>query len=562
VIVIKLGAFFFINRFISLSIIQNFIYSMLSETTHDPNHGSNEPTSVFDLFFVKNPNEIPDDAPIFITKERVLTFGELSILIRKCAYSLKEKYNIQKGDIVAIRSNPNIQYPIVLHAVSCAGGSVALVKNSPEDDPNTIADDLETVNPKLFIIDYQDREISLAAAEKAGLPKSNILAFGEDHIEGVSKVDNALLSGTKLAQPCVYTPDEFENLPINILYTSGSTGRRKAVIHTPKMTLLGVKKSYPNQRNLNGKVLGNRPFYFGSAAYTDLYVSILCGTPVYIERADTINEIARAIEKYRITTLMGAPYIITQMVKEETPKKYDLSSLTAVLPVGSIMMKDVIESANQLFGLSVLNLYGTTETFGPFEVTAELSLMGAVGRLLPTYQAKVVDENENEVKDGEPGELLIKGSIVTKGYYGNPEATAKAFTSDGFYRTGDTFIRDADGIFWFLSRSKNLIKYKSTHIYPCEIEKVVMMHPKVADCGVIGVYSQELCTELPRAYVTLVKKDDANKKKIEKEILGYANKQLHEMKQIRAGVVIKEKFARTPTGKILYPALKEEAAME
>ncbi|KAI8888774.1 acetyl-CoA synthetase-like protein [Backusella circina FSU 941] len=534
---------------------------MLTDVTHDVS--PNEPTSTFDLLFVKNPNNIPDEAPIFITEERTLTFGELSKLIRKCAYNLKEKYNIQKGDIVAVRSNPNIEYPIVMHAVVCAGGSVALVKNSPEDDPVSITEDLQTVNPKVFIIDYKDREISLAAAKRAGIPKSCIVMFGDEHIEGVSKVQDVLLSGSKLAQPCVFTPDELENYPINLLYTSGSTGRRKAVTHTSQIVLRSLKESYPNKRCMDERLLANRPFYFGSSAYTELYASILRGSEVHIVRADTVDEISRAIEKYRITTFSAAPYLVTAMVKEEMTKKYDLSSLRSVLPVGSIMMKKVIESASQLFGVPVVNMYGSTETFTPFNTTPELSLSGAVGRLKPTFESKIVDESGNEVEDGEPGELLVKGPTVTKGYYSNQEATVKAFTSDGFYCSGDIFIRDKDGVFWFLSRNKNLMKYKSTHIYPYEIEKIVMTHPKVADCGVIGVFSQELSTELPRAYVTLVdEKDYMNKESIAHEILVYANRQLHETKSIRAGVVVKERFSRTPTGKILYPVLKREAAME
>jgi acyl-coenzyme A synthetase/AMP-(fatty) acid ligase len=208
-------------------------------------------------------------------------------------------------------------------------------------------------------------------------------------------------------------------------------------------------------------------------------------------------------------------------------------------------------------------VYGSTETRGAFLTTPKLSAIGAIGKLGPAYQARVVDENEQDVGIGETGELLLKGVCITKGYIKNPEANANAFTKDGYYRTGDLVKRDKDGVFWFMSRCKDLMKYQRTHIYPCEIEHVVLTHPKVLECGVIGIFSRELLTDLPRAYITLVHKEDyEDKERIANEVLQYANGLLPEMKRIRAGIVIKNELKRTTSGKILYLALKEEALNE
>ncbi|KAI8878080.1 acetyl-CoA synthetase-like protein [Backusella circina FSU 941] len=519
-------------------------------------------TSIFDLLFNKNPNHIPDDAPIYISSNRTVTFGELPTLIRTCAYNLQEKFNIQKGDVVAIRSIQNIDYPLVLHGVMYAGGVFACVKHAPEDTVDTIADDLETVNPKVFITDFEGRDIALQAAAKVGIAPSHIIVIGDTSIEGLAKVEDVLFEKGHLATPMEYSLDDFENFPLYLFYTSGSTGKRKVIPTSLKALLHLIEGHYPNQRR-HDRILANRPFYFSSCAYFDFFMPIVHGDRVYISRAETTDEICQAIEAYGITTFASPPYIVARMAKEEISKRYRLPSLKLVMSMGSVITKQTVQLATEQFGAPVVNLYGTSEFYVPFDFSPSISAMGASGTIKSGYTARLVDEHDRDVAPGERGEFLIKGPTVMKGYYNNPEKTAEAFTQDGFYRTGDVFIRDKDGLFWFVSRCKNLMKYYSTHIYSYELEKVILNHPKVADCAVLGIYSQELSTELPRAYVSLVyQKDYANRESIAEEILAYANAQLNPMKQIRAGVVVRESLYRTPSGKILYDALKQEVERE
>ncbi|KAI8883247.1 acetyl-CoA synthetase-like protein [Backusella circina FSU 941] len=516
--------------------------------------------SVFDLIFNKNPNNVPADTSTLISQDRTITFGELKNLVLKCAYNLKEEYGIEKGDVVAVRAVTHVEYPLVIHGTVCGGGTIALVKRSPEDDVETITEDLETVKPKLFIIDYEQRHISLQAAENAGIPKSNMLILGGGGtIGGIRTVQDVLLSGENLATPYIYTPDEFENRCVYLCYTSGSTGRRKAVTITPKTMLNAMKESITGKPSKN-RVLTNRPFNFMSATYSELHVSVFQGDELYFSKAVEADEIYRDIEKFKITKFIAAPYIVNRMAKDESCNNYDLSSLDVVISVGAVITKSTIALVKERFGTNVINMYGGSEMFLPVYTTFELTDMGAVGRLNKGYIARIVDENDNQVDPGEPGELLLQGPTVTKGYFNNPEANKMAFTKDGFYRTGDIIACDKDGVLWFKSRSKNLMKYHSTHIYPFDIEKVVLKHPKVSDCAVIGVFSEELSTDLPRAYVSLLNKEDAaNKEEIAQEILEFSNKMLHETRKIRAGVFIMDSLPRNLTGKILYGELKEEA---
>jgi acyl-coenzyme A synthetase/AMP-(fatty) acid ligase len=442
------------------------------------------------------------------------------------------------------------------------GGSIAFLKCSPEDNVDIVTQDLETVNPKVFIIDQEGCEMSLQAAEKAGIPRSNILILGTADMEGLLNVNDVLLSGNHFITPYVCTQEELENMPSYLFFTSGSTGRRKAVTCTQSALLCLFKKASKVHPGYE-RILANKPFSFVSTVATELHMCILLGHRVFHSRAETADQICRDIEKYKITRFIAAPYVITQMAKDSAACKYDLSSVRLLNSLGSNLAKSAIQIIKNRFGINIQNSYGSSETLAPITGSPELTEMGSIGRRNPNYTLRLVDENDDDVKPGEPGELLVKGHMVTKGYYNSPEINASAFTKDGFYRSGDILVCDQDGNYYFKSRIKNLMKFESTHIYPYDIEKVMLTHPKVADCGVIGIYCEELSTDLPRAYVSLVdEKDYLNREVLSQEILSYTNERLHVNKRIRKGLIIMKALPRTETGKIIYGELKEYAARE
>jgi acyl-coenzyme A synthetase/AMP-(fatty) acid ligase len=452
----------------------------------------------------------------------------------------------------------------LLTAYLLLGGSIAFVKCSPEDSVDIVAQDLETVKPKVFIIDQEGCKMSLQAAEKAGIPRSNILILGTADMKGLLNVNDVLLSGNHFITPYVCTQEELENMPSYLYFTSGSTGRRKAVTCTQGALLFCCKKASKVHPGYE-RILANKPFSFVSTVVTELHMCILLGHRVFPSRAETADEICRDIEKYKITRFFAAPYVMTQMAKDSAACKYDLSSVRLLYSVGSNLAKSAIQIIKNRFGINIQNGYGSSEMLAPLIGSPELTEMGSIGRRNPNYTLRLVDENDNDndVKPGEPGELLVKGPMVTKGYYNSPETNANSFTKDGFYRSGDILVCDQDGIYYFKSRIKNLMKFESTHIYPYDIEKVILTHPKVADCGVIGIYCEELSTDLPRAYVSLVdEKDDLNREVLSQEILSYTNERLHVNKRIRKGLVIMKALPRTETGKIIYGELKEHAARE
>jgi acyl-coenzyme A synthetase/AMP-(fatty) acid ligase len=526
---------------------------------------SSDPTSVFDLLFTKNPKKIPANAPIYTSGSETLTFGQLAHLIRKCAYNLKAKYNIQKGDVVAIRSHSHINYPVITHATFFVGATVAFVKHFEFDKVKDITKDLETAQPKILLTDYIGHEVSLKAAANVGIPVSHILVLGDNSIDSdegkIDCVQNVLLSGENaLSLPYRYTDDELENYPAYLCFTSGTTGKPKAVTATTNAILHALKTRYPNGR-LYHRVFTFIPLLAKSSIMIILLQAIIRGNQVYLSHGTSVDEACQDIQRHKITLLVGSPYNIALMVlnSEYINKNYDVSSVKRVHMGGSAVSKELVKDVATLFNARVSTSYGASEILGPFKSTPEIAATGSIGMLEDGADIRIVDEDGNDTKVGEPGELLIKGQGITKGYYNNPEATAKAFTKDGYYRTGDIIKQDADGFFWFLSRSSNLIKCHPKYYFSSEIENVVQAHPKVFACAVIGILDKKLFREYSKAFVTLVDEyDDKETETIANDILEFANKQLCEFKQIRYGVVIKKSFDRTSTGKINYTLLKEQ----
>jgi 4-coumarate--CoA ligase len=176
------------------------------------------------------------------------------------------------------------------------------------------------------------------------------------------------------------------------------------------------------------------------------------------------------IAKYQITTSFVVPPILLAMAKHPAPTKYDMTSLFSLVS-GAAPLSDSLSNAvvARMKGLganiSVLQGYGLTETSPTvFFLTEDESItkMGSVGRMISNIQIRLIVDGPGEVdaKDGEPGEIWVRGPSIMKGYLNNPKANAEVLTKDGFFKTGDIAIRDSDGFYRIVDRKKELIKYK------------------------------------------------------------------------------------------------------
>lgn len=168
---------------------------------------------------------------------------------------------------------------------------------------------------------------------------------------------------------------------------------------------------------------------------------------------------------------------------------------------------------------------------------------------------------EKELPIGETGELWIKGPNVFKGYHKNLEGTKNALTDDGYFKTGDVGHQDKDGNFYITDRIKELIKYKGFQVPPAELEGLLVSHPLVDDVAVVGIYSKDQATEVPRAYVT-PKSGVEGSPETAKEIMAWLQAKVASHKRLRGGVRFVDEVPKSASGKILRRLLKIKAQEE
>ena len=215
-----------------------------------------------------------------------------------------------------------------------------------------------------------------------------------------------------------------------------------------------------------------------------------------------IPEVALAtIERDRPTLTVLVPAIIQAVTDHPDWTSTDLSSLKAISTGSTVVPPHLIERFVAR-GVPVLQVYGSTETCPVAIYTrlgGDLSRVGSTGLPGLCCEAAVIDDSGVELPPDTPGEIVVRGPNVFSEYWGNEAATREAL-HDGWYRTGDIGRRDADGYFWVHDRKKNLIISGGENIYPAEVERVLLEHPDVVECGVIG-RSDPKWDEVPVAYV-------------------------------------------------------------
>jgi long-chain acyl-CoA synthetase len=203
------------------------------------------------------------------------------------------------------------------------------------------------------------------------------------------------------------------------------------------------------------------------------------------------------IERDRVTTFEGVPTMYAAMLNAPDSERYDPSSLRTCVSGGAAMPVEVMRGFEQRFGCTVLEGYGLSETspMACFNHPDRERKPGSIGTPVAGVEMKVVDDDGGEVRQGERGEIVIRGHNVMKGYWNRPDATSEAIR-DGWFHSGDIGRVDDDGYFFIVDRKKELIIRGGYNVYPREIEEVLYEHPAVREAAVIGIAHPELGEEV------------------------------------------------------------------
>ncbi|BEJ11435.1 hypothetical protein CspHIS471_0108570 [Cutaneotrichosporon sp. HIS471] len=356
-------------------------------------------------------------------------------------------------------------------------------------------------------------------------------------------------------------------------YSSGTTGLAKGVETTHHNLTSELQALNAGSRQLiSGEdvILGVLPFSHIYGLGMNFLQPAAKGCPVVV--LPRFNEVPalEAIQKYRITHALIVPPIVVTLLNSKNVPNYDLTSLKTVVSGAAPLGGEIADAFAKLIpGVIMLQAYGNTET-SPVVMTAHAhefaetpGSVATCGKLLPTYQARVVSESGADVGINERGELWVRGPTIMKGYLNNLEATAKAIVHGGWYRTGDVVVVNEGGWYEVVDRVKELIKYKGFQVPPAELEALLLQHPEVVDVGVIGIYDKSQATELPCAYLVTREKLDARREAaLGKHVAEWVAGRVANHKKLRGGVRIIEAIPKSASGKILRKELRVLAESE
>jgi acyl-CoA synthetase (AMP-forming)/AMP-acid ligase II len=294
----------------------------------------------------------------------------------------------------------------------------------------------------------------------------------------------------------------------DILFTSGTTGR-------PKGAMLGHEASvraYTAWSEVVGLRAADRylivnPFFHAFGLKAGILACLLTGATNLPHPVFDVPSVMRRVDEEGITMLPGPPAVYQTILDHPELDRFDLGTLRlAVTGAATVPVEMIRRMREELTFRTIVTGYGLTESTGiatmcrhddPIEVIA-----GTAGRAIPDTEVLVVDGDGDEVPRGGPGEVVIRGYHVMKGYFDDPAATADAIDADGWLHTGDVGVMDADGNLRITDRTKDMFITGGFNAYPAEIEGMILRHPAISQAAVVGVPDHRM-GEVAKAFVVL-----------------------------------------------------------
>jgi fatty-acyl-CoA synthase len=433
------------------------------------------------------------DKPATIFEGETLSYAALAARIAQAARALKSEFGVRRGDRIAIVSLNRPDYLVLLYA--CARLGAMLV---PLNWRLAVAEQmfiLSDASVKVLVLEQAFADV-LPVMEKS-LPEAAIVGLDFSPPRGIA-FDPLLAQ----ARGDGRNPHTDLTCPLLIVYTSGTTGRPKgAVLRQEALLWNGVMSQHMHDLTSGDHVLTVLPFFHVGGLNIQTTPALHHGATVTIHSRFTPDTALATIARDRPTLTVLVPAIIQAVSEHPAWATTDLSSLKAVSTGSTIVPPHLIDRFVAR-GVPVLQVYGSTETCPVAIYTrlgGDLSRVGSTGLPGLHCEAAIIDDAGQELPAGIPGEIAVRGLNVFYEYWSNEQATREAL-HDGWYRTGDIGLRDADGYFWVHDRKKNLIISGGENIYPAEVERVLLEHPDVRECGVIG-RPDPRWDEVPVAYV-------------------------------------------------------------
>ncbi|MGH3243739.1 MAG: long-chain-fatty-acid--CoA ligase [Spirillospora sp.] len=492
----------------------------------------------------------------YIAGDTEITYGDLDRRVDRVAAALAA-VGVGHGDRVAILDKNSLEHVELLFGAARLGAVQVPVNYRLA--PDEVAYIVNNARAKVFVVGAEFVPVLDAIAGKLEHTTHTVVVDGEGH--GYDDYA-AWVDGADDAPPeprhVTDTADVFDQL-----YSSGTTGLPKGVMLTHDNYFAALSSASATWNVDDSSVLMvAMPMYHVAGNMLTLN-AVYNGIPGVIAREPDPTLIARGIERHRVTHIFLVPVLMQFMPLIPEVTACDLSSLRIMLYGASPISEDVLRGAMRLLpGTDFMQVYGLTEVTGSIVMLPAADhdpdgpnphRLRAAGLPDPDCTLKIVDPaTQEELPTGEVGEILCRTPQNMKGYWDMPEATAVALSADNWFRTGDAGYLDEDGYLYIHDRVKDMIISGGENIYPAEVENVLMGHPAVADCAVIGVPDAKW-GETPKAIVVLT--PDAAADVTDKDIIDFCRGRLAHFK-CPTTIVRRDAIPRNLTGKILKRELR------
>ncbi len=483
------------------------------------------------------------------------TYRQANERINRLANALR-RLGIQKGSNVAILLHNCPPFIEGLFACFKAGiGSVPInFRLHPKECSFIIANsEAEAV---ILGEDFRDPLYAL----RGEMPRVKHYICITEPLEGMLRYEDLIKD-----QSSTFADEEVERDHLAwLFYTSGTTGRPKGAMLTHHNLMIMTMNFYADMCALGPEdaILHAAPLSHGSGLYCLPNVAKAAANIILASKSFEPRIVFEAIQRRRVTNIFMAPAMIKRLILSPEIDRYDLSSLKCIDYGGAPILVEDLKAAVKKMGQVFVQLFGQAEA--PMTISylrreehllegteEQMRRLTSAGIPRTDLEVKIVDDMDRDLPPGKMGEIVVRGEVVMKGYWKNPEATAETLRG-GWLHTGDLGVMDEEGYVYILDRAKDMIISGGENIYSREIEDVIVKHLAVLEVAVIGV-PDEKWGESIKAIVSLRE----GKKATEEEIIGFCKEYLASYKKPKSVEFI-DAIPKNAYGKVLKRELREK----
>ncbi len=523
----------------------------------------------FEESFAKHGNKIA-----YTCMGASITYKELDGYSRQMAAYL-QSLGLTKGNKVAVMMPNILQYPIAMIGVIRAG--LTLVNINPLYTAHELEHQLKDSEADALII-VENFAHTFEKVRDKGRVQHVIVATLGDMLGFKGFIVNAVVRHIKKMVPAWNIPNhttfkdalssvsasryERPTLTLDdiavLQYTGGTTGVAKGAMLTHANLIANVEqcmtfvnKIFPDSEDLTGKYIAVAlPLYH-------IFSFTACGllgmkmgfSQLLITNPRDLAAVTKDFAKYKPVFFPAVNTLFNALAHHEGFRALDHTNLRLSLGGGMSVLPSTAAEWEKLTGNYIVEGYGLSETSPVLTLNPPGGYTGKIGLPFPDTDIILLDNDDNEVALGEPGEICAKGPQVMKGYWNRPDETEKVTTKQGYFRTGDIGVMDEKGFIKIVDRKKDMILVSGFNVYPNEVEEAIAAHPKVLECGVIGV-EDEHSGEAVKVFI--VKKDETL---TDKEVKAWAREHLTGYKRPKLIEFIDE-LPKSNVGKILRKDLR------